>query len=158
MQKLTGTNSGKNNKRCRIIHNGSNKIEFAFVWFFYDFLRNLQESGNHFYYWSSPFAAGTLERFWVSQCGPWARWPAQAGQILVMCRRSPAGEGKGGSYGSLALSFVGWTGTRRLRRWGAPAASGAGHRGWQCRRPGPPAVACGWAASCWGARVGVEDP
>jgi hypothetical protein len=29
MQKLTGISSGKNNKSCRIIHKGSNKIEFA---------------------------------------------------------------------------------------------------------------------------------
>jgi hypothetical protein len=99
-----------------------------------------------------------LKRILVLQCSPWGSWPARAGQIPAMCRRSSAGEGKGGSYGSLALGFVGRTGTRRLRRWGAPAASGAGRRGWQCRRPGPPAVACGWAASCCGARVGAEDP
>jgi hypothetical protein len=65
-------------------------------------------------------------------------------------------EGKGGSYGSLALGFVVWTGPRRLQRWGTPAASGVGRRGWQCQRPGPPAVVCRWAASCCGARVGAE--
>jgi hypothetical protein len=43
MQKLLGTSSGKNNKRCRKCHNDSNKICFAFFWFLYDFLRNLQE-------------------------------------------------------------------------------------------------------------------
>jgi hypothetical protein len=43
MQKLTGISSGQNNKSCRIIHNGSNKIGFTF---FCDFLRNLQESAN----------------------------------------------------------------------------------------------------------------
>jgi hypothetical protein len=99
-----------------------------------------------------------LKRIWVLQCSPWGGWPARAGQIPAMCRRSSAGEGKGGSYGSLALGFVGRTGTRRLRPWGAPAASGAGRRGWQCRRPGPLVVSCRWAASCCGARVGAEDP
>jgi hypothetical protein len=141
MQKLTGISSGQNNKSCSIIQHESNKISFVFFRFFCDSLRNLQESGNHFYYWSSPFAAGTLERFWVSQCGPWARWPARAGQIWAMSRRSPAGEGRGAIYGSLALGFGGWTGTRRLRRWGAPAASGTGRRGWPSRRGGARAVA-----------------
>jgi hypothetical protein len=136
MQKLTGISSGQNNKSCRIINNGSNKFSFTFFWLSCDFLRNLQESRNHFYYWSSPFAAGTLGRFWVSQCGPWARWPARAGQIPAMCRRIPAGEGRGGIYGSRGLGFVGWTGTRRLRRWGAPAASGCVRRGWPSRRRG----------------------
>jgi hypothetical protein len=32
MQKLSRNNSGKNNKSCRIFHNESNKIEFAFLW------------------------------------------------------------------------------------------------------------------------------
>jgi hypothetical protein len=136
MQKLTGISSGQNNKSCRIINNGSNKFSFTFFWLSCDFLRNLQESRNHFYYWSSPFAAGTLGRFWVSQCGPWARWPARAGQIPAMCRRIPAGEGRGGIYGSRGLGFVGWTGTRRLRRWGAPAASGCVCRGWPSQRGG----------------------
>jgi hypothetical protein len=44
MQKLTGTSSGKNNISCGIFHHESNKICFAFFSFFYDFLRNLQES------------------------------------------------------------------------------------------------------------------
>jgi hypothetical protein len=129
VQKLSGISSGQNNKHCGIFHHESNKIGFTFFWFFCDFLRNLQESGNHFYYWSSPFAVRPLKRIWVLQCSPWGGWPARAGQISAMCRRSPAGEGKGGSYGSLALGFVDRTGTRRLRQWGAPAASGAGRRG-----------------------------
>jgi hypothetical protein len=44
VQKLFGTSSGKNNKSCRIFHKESNKIGFAFFSFFYNFLRNLQES------------------------------------------------------------------------------------------------------------------
>jgi hypothetical protein len=135
MQTITGISSGKNNKSCRIIHNGSNKIGFEVFRFFYDFLHNLQESGKSLHYWSYPFAGRPSERKVSLQCSPWGRWPARAGEIPAMCHRSPAGEGKEGSYGSLALGFVGWTGTRRLRRWSAPAASGAGRRGWQCRRP-----------------------
>jgi hypothetical protein len=37
---------------------------------------------------------------------------------------------------------------------GAPAAIGAGRRGWLCRRRGSPAAAFGWAASCSGSRGG----
>jgi hypothetical protein len=44
MQKLTGISSGKNNKSCRIFHIESNKIGFEFFRFFYNFLRNLQET------------------------------------------------------------------------------------------------------------------
>jgi hypothetical protein len=44
MQKLSGTSSGKNNKSCGIFHHESNKTKFAFFWFVYNFLRNLQES------------------------------------------------------------------------------------------------------------------
>jgi hypothetical protein len=50
MQKLSGTSWGKNNKSCRIFHLESNKIGFAFFWFFYDFLRILPISAYHKYY------------------------------------------------------------------------------------------------------------
>jgi hypothetical protein len=133
--------SGQNNKSCRIIHNGSNKICFTFFSFFCDFLRNLQESANSLYYFSCAFAGRPSERKISLQCSPWGRWPARVGQIPVMSRRSLAGEGRGAIYGSLALGFGGWTGTRRLERWGAPAASGTGRRGWPSRRGGPRAVA-----------------
>jgi hypothetical protein len=46
MQKLTGISSGQNNKSCRIFRHEPNKIGFAFFRFVYDFIRNLQESGN----------------------------------------------------------------------------------------------------------------
>jgi hypothetical protein len=52
MHKLAGASSGKNNKSCRIIHHESSKISFIFFWFFYDFLRNLQESAKSQYYLS----------------------------------------------------------------------------------------------------------
>jgi hypothetical protein len=81
MQKLTGTSSGKNNKSCRIIHNGSDKIGFAFVWFFYDFLRNLQESGKSLYYLSYPIARRPSERIVALQCGPWGGRLARLARI-----------------------------------------------------------------------------
>jgi hypothetical protein len=56
MQKLTGISSGQNNKSCRIIHLESNQIGYAFFWFFFDYLRNLQESANPKYYLSCDFA------------------------------------------------------------------------------------------------------
>jgi hypothetical protein len=61
MQKLAGISSSQNNKSFGIFNHESNKISFTCVLFFCDLLRNLQESGNHFYYWSSPFAVRTLE-------------------------------------------------------------------------------------------------
>jgi hypothetical protein len=147
MQKLKGISSGQNNKSCRIIHQEPNKIGFTF---FCNFLRNLQESATHFYYWSGAFAAGSLGRFLFSQCGPWARWPARGGQIPAMSRRSPAGEGRGAIYGSLGAVLWGWMGTRRLgggvRRQpglrplrpcgGAAGARRSGQGAWQGRRGG----------------------
>jgi hypothetical protein len=48
MPKILRNSSGKNNKSCRIFHNESNKIWFAFFSFFYDFLGNLQDSEKSF--------------------------------------------------------------------------------------------------------------
>jgi hypothetical protein len=91
MQKLAGISSGQNNNSCGIFHHESNKIGFTFFLFFCDFLRNLQESGNHFYYWSSPFAVRTLEGIWVLQCSPWGGWPARVSQFRRARRRSRPG-------------------------------------------------------------------
>jgi hypothetical protein len=71
MQKLSGTSSGKNNKSCRIFHNESNKIEYAFVRFFYDFLRILQDSGRQQYYLRFTFAPGSRENFRFLQICPY---------------------------------------------------------------------------------------
>jgi hypothetical protein len=46
MQKLSGNNLDKFNKSCITFHQESNKIGFAFFWFFYNFLRILQDSAN----------------------------------------------------------------------------------------------------------------
>jgi hypothetical protein len=103
MQKLTVISSGQNNKSCGTFHHKSNKIGLTFFWFFCDFLSNLQESGNHFNYWSSPFAKRTLARFLCLQCSPWGRWPAWVGQFRRARRRSLPGKGRGRSYGALGV-------------------------------------------------------
>jgi hypothetical protein len=71
MLKLSGTSSGKNNKSCRIFHNETNKIEFAFLCSFYVFLRIFKDAAIHHYYWRWSFAPGSLKRKQTLQCGPW---------------------------------------------------------------------------------------
>jgi hypothetical protein len=44
MQKLSEKTMDMFHKSCSVFHNYSNKIEFAFFWFLYNFLRILQES------------------------------------------------------------------------------------------------------------------
>jgi hypothetical protein len=128
MQKLTGISLGQNNKSCSIIHRESNKISFAFFRLFCDFLRNLQESINHFYCWSSPFARRTLERVWVLQGSPWARWPARVGQFRRARRGTWPEKGWGGSYGALGVDLHRIWGARQYRRASSTAAAG----GWRC--------------------------
>jgi hypothetical protein len=48
-------------KSCRIFHNGSNKIEFAFICFFYDFLRIFKVSAKALYYLRLGFTGRSLE-------------------------------------------------------------------------------------------------
>jgi hypothetical protein len=104
LQKLKGISSGYNNKSCRIIHNGSNRICFAFLRFFCDFIRNLQETEKWQHYWSYPFARRTLENFAALQCGPWGG--GRCG-VAKFRRTSPgfgrwrAGEGPRGAKGSV---------------------------------------------------------
>jgi hypothetical protein len=98
---------------------------------FCDFLCNLQESGNQFNYWSSPFAMRTLERFLRLQCSP----RGAAGAASVKFRRArrqtwPAKDG-GGSRGALGFDLRVWTGRRWLRR-AARRRPGRGSRGGSC--------------------------
>jgi hypothetical protein len=104
MQKLTRIRSGQNNESCRIIHHESNKIGFEFFQLFCDFLRNLQESGNHFYYWSSPFTRRTLERVWVLQCSPWGAAGAaglNSSEVAGARGRGRTGEWSRGALGPI---------------------------------------------------------
>jgi hypothetical protein len=139
MQTLPGTSSGKNNKTCRIFHHESNKIEFAFFWFLYDFLRNLQESTKHKYYlrWclhrgpgknrdlkNMPLLCGLgLRKNWGRAMWSLGRRPARK----VEFRRGPAaglaGTGVGRSRGSLgSVLALGWGGGSAggIARWRRP--------------------------------------
>jgi hypothetical protein len=44
MPKISRNSLGEYNKSCSTFHQESNKIDFAFLLFFYDFLENLQDS------------------------------------------------------------------------------------------------------------------
>jgi hypothetical protein len=81
MQNLSGICSGKNNRSCRIIHKESNKIGFAFFRFFYDFIRNLQDTAKALLLFGLPIAGRPSKRTSVSQCGPWAGRPARVAGI-----------------------------------------------------------------------------
>jgi hypothetical protein len=141
MQKQTGIISGKNNKSCEIFHHESNKIRFEFLWFFYDFLLNLQESAKTLYYFSYTFAAGALEvldsyiytlALWI---GPQKNWDLcnvvlgtgrrGSGQIPT---KAGGGDGRGAVLGLLGAGFD--------RSPGGGGPGGAARR-WQ---PGPAAV------------------
>jgi hypothetical protein len=77
--------------------------------------------------------------------------PVKFRRGLAGVRPGRVGERSTGHWGPVC----GLHGGQGTAGWGvAPAVSGAGRRGWQCRRRGPPAVACGWAASCCRARGG----
>jgi hypothetical protein len=144
MQKLTGTSSGKNNKSCGIFHNKSNKIEFAFFWFFYDFLRILQESAKWLYYLRFTFAAGSLKSFrflricpWLTentletfdflQCHPRGWRPVRAAQIPASS--SPAWPGKAGRLTRGSPQNVLWARmVEKGCRWGWSAVPGGDRR------------------------------
>jgi hypothetical protein len=106
MQKLTGISSGQNNKSCRIFHNGSNKIGFAFFCFFCDFLRNLQETGKWQTLLELPFCKkdpGKIFGFAMSSPGRGGRrgWPNSGSSPWVL-----AGEGREEGQGSLVSGFL----------------------------------------------------
>jgi hypothetical protein len=120
MQKLSGISSGNNNKSCGIFHHEANKIGFAFLWFLYDFIRNLQETAksqvlfkNHFarrsletsdsYEYTLAFAVRPLELKGASQCEPWR--PAGAAPAEI---RRPAALGVGKRWGETQGSPRGW--------------------------------------------------
>jgi hypothetical protein len=103
MQKLTGIRSGQNNKSCRIIHHESNKIGFAFFWFFYDFIWSFKvpaKRGILLKMWFAPrpsgrfktlqpgprFADKPLERKSTLQLGPPGGSPDSGGLVAVIGR------------------------------------------------------------------------
>jgi hypothetical protein len=60
MLKISRIRPCEYNKSCSTLHDESNKIEFAFFWFFYDFVWILQNLAIHNYYWS-----------FILRLGPW---------------------------------------------------------------------------------------
>jgi hypothetical protein len=139
MQQLSGNSSGKNNKSCSTFHQESSEIGFAFFWFFYDVLRNLQDSPNHIYYWSYSFslrplelsagsqpcpnfAVKTSESFLTSQCSPLGQWPAR------LSPASAVGRGRGRVPTPQGFYYGARSGPRDGRRGGALVAGGGGHK------------------------------
>jgi hypothetical protein len=63
MQKLLGKTMDKLYRSCSVFHQESNKIEFEFLWFMYDFLGFLQDSAKRVHYWRFGFAPRSLGIF-----------------------------------------------------------------------------------------------
>jgi hypothetical protein len=91
MQKLSGISSGQNNKSCRIIHQEPKKTGFAFFRFFYDFIRNLQESGKLQILLKFYFCAEAPEKN-----RPFAMWPlgGRPAAVRPNSGQPPAGAGR----------------------------------------------------------------
>jgi hypothetical protein len=129
--------TGKNNKSCRIFHNRSNKIEFAFFWNYHDFIRNLQESAKHLHYLRFTFAPGSLGLFDTSQICPW--FTKNSLERMESPQLGPRGrppaallaEGGGGLVAHLWIDLRARRGSRSGRRWWT-AAPGGDHRGSSC--------------------------
>jgi hypothetical protein len=65
MQKLSVSSLDKFSEGCSTFHQESNKIRFAFVWFFHDFLHIFQESANWEHYLRNCFEWKSLESFQI---------------------------------------------------------------------------------------------
>jgi hypothetical protein len=145
MLKLLGNNSGKNNKSCSIFHLKSNKIQIAFLRFFYDFLRNLQESAKLVYYLRITFATRPLTVLDSLRIGPCVcnQDPGKNGEDAIgspgvagggsgknPASRRRGGRGKGGDVTMNSPRVDLRSKTGRGWRWRAPstAPGGGGHR------------------------------
>jgi hypothetical protein len=71
MQKLSGKSMAMLCKSCRIFHSKSNKIGHVFVWFFYEFLRIIQDSAPSPRSRRDRFTNMPLGRKFRLQLGPW---------------------------------------------------------------------------------------
>jgi hypothetical protein len=146
MQKLTGISWGQNNKSCRIFHHECNKFCLAFFWFFYSFIRNLQETARTLLLFQIHFTAGTLERKGILPKCPWFAfrpservgplqsdppgWPAAVRpEIPARAGAGPVGDGGERVYGSLAVGLGTRLGLGAAGRAGTLVAQGGGRRG-----------------------------
>jgi hypothetical protein len=131
MQKLTGISSGQNNKSCRIIHHESNKIGRAFFCFFYDFLRNLQETGKSLLLFQLRFCSRDPGKKIFFAMWSWRGWPARVGQIPVRFAGVWLGKGRGMARGSPRVDLSqswGWGGQWRLGRRRGAGGCRSGYR------------------------------
>jgi hypothetical protein len=137
------------NKSCSILHHKSNKIEVAFFWIFYDFLRILQVSAKGQTLFknrlsqrslevsadSQPypyFAQNTLEISQTLQCSPRTHGGGGLAGIRQLRRRPWPGKGRREARGSPHIGLRVWSGWRRCRQAGAPATGGEGRCGSCC--------------------------
>jgi hypothetical protein len=105
MQKLSGISSGQNNKSCSIIHHESNKIGLAFFCFFYDFLRNLQESANSLLLFQLRFCREALGKKFFFAMSPLGAASGGPAAIPSGDHRILAGGGWGSGLGTLRARF-----------------------------------------------------
>jgi hypothetical protein len=122
MQKLKGVSSGQNNNSSRIFHHESNKIGFTVFRFFCDFYAIYKKLGNSLYYFSCTFAAGTLERIFLSQCDPWARLAGAGEPNPASSPPGLAGDGLGRGLGTLGARFGALDRAVVAQASGSPAA------------------------------------
>jgi hypothetical protein len=62
MLKISRIKPCEYNKNCSTLHHESNKIEFAFFWFFYNFIWIFKDSAIHKYYWSFILCLGPWKK------------------------------------------------------------------------------------------------
>jgi hypothetical protein len=145
MQKLYGKTMDMLYKSCSVFHQESNKIGFAFLCIFYDFLWNLQESAKQHHYSRFEFSARPLkvfsdshicpcfalktpERSKALQLGPWPKGRRgrpefrRAGDVLD---RGRCGGGLGAHLGSICALAWGREAGGELARWSRMAAAAA---------------------------------
>jgi hypothetical protein len=108
------------NKSCISFHNESNKIEFAFFWIFYDFLRILQVSAIHNHYLEIHFAPGALEIFKTLHPCPCCALKSQQRNGVMQLGPRPWGR-----HGSADSGETGGTPGRARERGGVYAHPGA---------------------------------
>jgi hypothetical protein len=140
MQKLSHKSIYNLYKRCRSTHKEYNKIDFAFLGYFYDFIWILQDSAKtpkrlKNLFMSRPlerfgpsqifprFAPKTLERAQTMQCGPQA-WGWWRSEILAGCSPERAREGEERGLGVTYDWSATGVGVKQHRRKGHRGAAG----------------------------------
>jgi hypothetical protein len=145
MLKISRIRPCEYNRNCSTLHHESKKIEFAFFWSFYDFLRILQVSAKWVHYWSYSFALRPLEVSADSQPYPYfAQNPPEISQTSQCGPRAPAGGGPAKFRRTSGRDRPGAGGEWPSGPWGSIPVLGLGRgtTGERARRS-PTAVAAG---------------